>query len=315
MITVEEVDRMFDEGFDCSQIVLAEASGNLGLSREDAFRIASCFGIGMAQGSVCGAATGALIAIGMRYGNCRPGDLASKQKVFDVRDEFMRRFEEMNGHVMCPDFLGRRVDTLQDLMVTRCSGIYDRCPMYCVNAVRILEDLLRSSRSPRPGDIGDLEPLRFEQVLGAELDLHANPAAADVDDLAVRCGGIQHRGHLLAHAEGGATHVHVPGHLQELLGREHIYGFLAYGCRGLLQIQFEIHRYHENIVLLRLGDGYESLEHPCRILSEDIRHGPARIGLLRGVRVNLVRYAEPVEMPHGIGLRIHDPENAPKQYN
>lgn len=142
MITERDVNRMFDEGFDCSQIVLAEVSERLGMSREQAFKAASCFGIGMAQGSVCGAATGALIAIGLKYGNSKPGDLASKQKVFDVRDEFIRRFREMNGRLMCPEFLGQRVDSLQDMMLTRCSGIYDGCPMICVNAVRILEDLL-----------------------------------------------------------------------------------------------------------------------------------------------------------------------------
>ena len=142
MITEAEVQRMFDDGYDCSQIVLAAVSERLGMTREQAFRAAACFGIGMAQGGVCGAATGALIAIGLRYGNDRPGDLAAKQKTFDVRDEFIRRFVEVNGRRDCPDFLGRRVDTLQDLMLTKFTGIYDGCPGYCVNAVRILEDLL-----------------------------------------------------------------------------------------------------------------------------------------------------------------------------
>ena len=142
MIDEKRVDRLFDEGFDCSQIVLGEVSERLGMSREQAYATAACFGIGMAQGGVCGAATGALIAIGLRYGNTRSGDMESKKLVFDKRDEFMRRFAEMNGKVNCPDLLGQRIDTLQDLFLTRTSGLYDRCPGYCVNAVRILEDIL-----------------------------------------------------------------------------------------------------------------------------------------------------------------------------
>lgn len=142
MITEAQVNRLFDEGFDCSQIVLSEVAEKLGMSKEQALKVSSCFGIGMAQGSVCGAATGAMMAIGLRYGNSEPGQIAEKDLLFKKRDEFMARFNEMNGHVMCPDFLGRRVDTLQDLMITRCSGIYDRCPSFCVNAVRILEDIL-----------------------------------------------------------------------------------------------------------------------------------------------------------------------------
>ena len=142
MIDEKTVDRLFDEGFDCSQIVLGEVSEKLGITREQAYAAAACFGIGMAQGSVCGAATGALIARGLRYGNTSPGDMKSKAEVFDKRDEFMRRFAEMNGKVMCPDLLGQRIDTLQDLFLTRTSGLYAKCPGYCVNAVRILEDLL-----------------------------------------------------------------------------------------------------------------------------------------------------------------------------
>lgn len=142
MIDEKRVDRMFDEGFDCSQIVLGEVSERLGISREQAYAAAACFGIGMAQGGVCGAATGALIAIGLRYGNTKPGDIESKSNVFDKRAEFMRRFEEMNGRVNCPDLLGQRIDTLQDLFLTRSTGLYSRCPGFCVNAIRILEDML-----------------------------------------------------------------------------------------------------------------------------------------------------------------------------
>ena len=142
MIDEKTVNRLFDEGFDCSQVVLGEVSERLGMTKEQAYAAAACFGIGMAQGGVCGAATGALIAIGLKYGNTRPGDMAAKDLVFRKRAEFMKRFEEMNGKVNCPDLLGRRIDTLQDLFLTRDSGLYDRCPGYCVNAVRILDEIL-----------------------------------------------------------------------------------------------------------------------------------------------------------------------------
>lgn len=142
MIDEKRVDRLFDEGFDCSQIVLGEVSERLGMTKEQAYAAAACFGIGMAQGGVCGAATGALIAIGLRYGNTKPGDMESKSTVFDKRAEFMKRFAEMNGKVNCPDLLGQRIDTLQDLFMTRSTGLYSKCPGYCVNAVRILEDML-----------------------------------------------------------------------------------------------------------------------------------------------------------------------------
>ena len=142
MLTEEEVDRQFKEGFDCSQIVLAAVSDRLGITREQALAVASCFGIGMAQGGTCGAASGAIMALGLRYGNTLSGDFKTKADVFSKRDEFIRRFEQMNGKVSCPDLLGRRVDTLDDMIALSPTGLFNNCRRYCVNAIAILEEML-----------------------------------------------------------------------------------------------------------------------------------------------------------------------------
>lgn len=143
MITEEEVDRLFREGFDCSQIVLAAVADKIGITREHAYAVASCFGIGMAQGETCGAATGAMMAIGIRYGNVKTGDLKTKSEVFAKRDEFIRRFAKMNGRVKCPDLLGRRVDTFDELVLLGATtDVFRNCRRYCVNAVKILEEML-----------------------------------------------------------------------------------------------------------------------------------------------------------------------------
>ena len=52
MLSEKDVDRLFDMGFDCSQIVFGEFAERFGLKKEDAYRIAGCFGIGMAQDGV-----------------------------------------------------------------------------------------------------------------------------------------------------------------------------------------------------------------------------------------------------------------------
>ena len=143
MITEEEVDRQFKEGFDCSQIVLAAVADKIGITRGQAYGVASCFGIGMAQGETCGAATGAMMAIGIRYGNVKSGDLKTNSEVFATRDEFIRRFAEMNGKVRCPDLLGRRVDTYDELVLLGATtDVFRNCRRYCVNAVKILEEML-----------------------------------------------------------------------------------------------------------------------------------------------------------------------------
>lgn len=136
------VDRMFSEGYDCSQIVLSAVADRLGITRDLALSSASGLGIGLCRGSICGAALGALVAIGIRYGNTSPGDMASKAMVFSKREEFLSRFEEMNGKLLCKDFLGVRVTDLGDMIVRSADGIYDGCSRYCVNAISILEEML-----------------------------------------------------------------------------------------------------------------------------------------------------------------------------
>ncbi len=142
MITENDIDRMFDMGFDCSQVVLSEVAEKIGIKKEEALRIASCFGIGMAQAGVCGAATGAMMALGLKYGNDQPGEISKKAELFAKRDEFMNRFEELNGAVVCPDLLGQAVFTLEDMMATKPSGLYRNCPKYCINAIKILNEML-----------------------------------------------------------------------------------------------------------------------------------------------------------------------------
>lgn len=52
----------------CSQQVLAHFADRLGIARESALRIASCFGSGLGRADVCGCVTGGLMALGLAHG-------------------------------------------------------------------------------------------------------------------------------------------------------------------------------------------------------------------------------------------------------
>ncbi len=142
MLNEKDVDRLFDMGFDCSQIVFGEFAERFGMKKEDAYRIAGCFGIGMAQDGVCGALSGGMMALGFAFGNDTPDDLAKKDALFKKRDELVSEFKKRNGAVDCPDLLGQRIHTLEELMMTRLSGIYRNCPKYCVDVIDIITDML-----------------------------------------------------------------------------------------------------------------------------------------------------------------------------
>ncbi len=136
------VKMMFAQGYDCSQIVLSEVADELEITKEEAFGIASGLGIGLCRGSICGAALGAVVALGIRYGNLTPGDMTSKSTVFSKREEFLKRFEEMNGRLLCEDLLQTKVNSLEEMIMKSAEGTYKNCPRYCVNAIAILKDML-----------------------------------------------------------------------------------------------------------------------------------------------------------------------------
>lgn len=71
----------------CSQAVFKVFCEDFGLPASEAFKIGACFGSGMRQGEVCGACTGALMVLGLKYGD-------DKAKCGEVSDEFFEEFKK-----------------------------------------------------------------------------------------------------------------------------------------------------------------------------------------------------------------------------
>ncbi len=135
---------LFIEGFSCSQAVLAAYADDFGLPRETALRIAQPFGGGIARtGDWCGAATGALMVIGLKYGRVRADDAAAKDKTYALAREFVRRFKEKRGAIRCNDLLGCDIGTAEGQKIADERHLHEtRCEALIVEAVRILEHIL-----------------------------------------------------------------------------------------------------------------------------------------------------------------------------
>jgi C_GCAxxG_C_C family probable redox protein len=133
----------FSEGFSCSQAVFSAFSKELGIDGADALKIASAFGGGMASmGMTCGAVTGALMVIGTKYGRVRAEDTAAKEKTYELAREFMRRFGERHGSIVCRDLLDADISTPKGKQRASESGLFSTlCPRLVADAVTILEEI------------------------------------------------------------------------------------------------------------------------------------------------------------------------------
>ena len=82
----------FASGLDCSQQVLASVAGDLKISTADAYKMSAAFGAGMGRAETCGCVVGALIALGIAYGNSKPNDFERKKELMAKKQEFEAKF-------------------------------------------------------------------------------------------------------------------------------------------------------------------------------------------------------------------------------
>ncbi len=142
----ERALQYFSDKFHCSQAVLAAFAPELGITEEQALRLGACFGSGMRRGEVCGACTGALMVLGLLYGQCDKDDLDSRIRANNANDAMMNGFAEKSGSYICNELLGCDVRTEEGIKYARENNLFtDFCPKMVANAVDVLEEILSNT--------------------------------------------------------------------------------------------------------------------------------------------------------------------------
>ncbi len=94
------------------------------------------------RGEVCGAVTGALMALGLARGAATP---EVKEEVYRLGREFMRRFEDKHGTILCRELIGCDISTPEGLQRARESGVIrEICPKVVHDAAEILQVVLET---------------------------------------------------------------------------------------------------------------------------------------------------------------------------
>jgi C_GCAxxG_C_C family probable redox protein len=134
----------FKSGFNCSQAVLSAFAAELGLDREAGLRVAAAFGGGMGRmGGTCGAVTGALMALGLKYGQTVPEDKEAKERTYALAREFVARFQARHGSTICRELLGYDVSTPEGMQAVREKGLHDSvCVGLVGDSAEIVEQML-----------------------------------------------------------------------------------------------------------------------------------------------------------------------------
>lgn len=137
----------FLQGYNCAQSVLLAFAPDLGLTNDEAARMASSFGGGMGRlREVCGALSASFLILGLREGYSSPADDEAKARQYARVQEIAAQFHAIHGTILCRDLLGLSEGPDCPIPAKRTAEYYESRPCErCIgDAAAIVERMLFS---------------------------------------------------------------------------------------------------------------------------------------------------------------------------
>lgn len=149
MCRSEDALTLFGGGYNCAQAVLTAFAPDFDLDQSISLRISGAFGGGLARrGETCGAVTGALMVLGLKYGKVRADDNAARERCFSAASDLMARFEAAHGSTACRELIGFDQSTPEGLQAAREAAVFvNLCPAFVRSAVEIASTLIDDGES------------------------------------------------------------------------------------------------------------------------------------------------------------------------
>lgn len=119
MTCSEKALEYYSRGYNCAQAVLAGCGQITGLDEKTALMISGGFGGGMRIGSVCGAATGGLMALGCRFPFADSGKPQDKERIGKITVEFLNRFKKENLCLDCDGITAGNKENARDTVCAK----------------------------------------------------------------------------------------------------------------------------------------------------------------------------------------------------
>lgn len=159
-----EANELFRSGFNCSQAIVAVFSEEYGFPAETAIKMACPFGRGMGGcGCTCGALTGAMMVIGMKYGAAGQPEMKSgtagqigmkhgtagqdetdnKKLAREKTRRLIEFFENEHGTTLCNDLTGldqRKLNGPE--LMAMLPHLHSTCQKFLETVVTFLEEEL-----------------------------------------------------------------------------------------------------------------------------------------------------------------------------
>jgi len=139
------MNELYDAGYFCAETVLMVVAEREGIKSKLIPRIATglCAGVSRTSG-MCGALTGAILALNMIYGRDLPQE--SKDKNYEVVEKMIDMFEEQVGSANCTELSGCDLSTKEGVIRFIDENIIEKkCIEYSIIATKMVVKLLEDS--------------------------------------------------------------------------------------------------------------------------------------------------------------------------
>jgi len=145
--TAQKSRELFESGFHCAESVLLAVAQNKGIESNFIPNIATgfCGGISRTCG-MCGAVSGAIMAIGLYTGTRAPED--SREITYSLVRKLLNLFESKFGSTNCGQLTGCDLGTEEGQNHFRTNNLLERCKLYTEEATRMAMSLLENKPEP-----------------------------------------------------------------------------------------------------------------------------------------------------------------------
>ena len=141
MSRADRAEELFRQGYNCGQSVFAAFADVLGMTVEEAAKIASPFGAGFGKlREVCGAVSGMTLVTGYLRGYSDPADYESKKEVYALIQKMCAEFEERQDSIICRELLGLKKGEYTAEPAVRTEEYYRSRP--CIGACRTAAEIV-----------------------------------------------------------------------------------------------------------------------------------------------------------------------------
>lgn len=136
----EKAMNYFENGCNCSQAVVMPYAAELNAQEEVIQKMAVAFGGGMSKaGKTCGCLSGALMVIGLKYGEDSAKIIANRIKSYNEGQKFMKNFEETFGATDCYELIKLDLNKKEDMEQAQAKVFGNRCKNMVGKTVELLE--------------------------------------------------------------------------------------------------------------------------------------------------------------------------------